>query len=251
MQEFEPISAKGTSFDVTVIATRNKNCYASVRGRTVQIRIPRWLGSNEASKAASDLYTRIKKSIESKPGRYIDSMLEFKDGQTISVMDSSFCMHISEGKRRSSTGRLNGSDIHISLPESLQNDRKNKCILSITRRLLYGQIRDSLVGYVENLNRLHFNSSISDVRMHGGTSRWGTYRPDGSISLNFSLLFMPKECLEYVVVHELAHTRVRGHTQRFWSIVGSVIPDYKKRRKLLNEYDYSDVCGEGPATRSE
>jgi predicted metal-dependent hydrolase len=210
----------------------------------VRIKIPHWLGSKEASKAAEELYARIKKSIESRPEHYIEKSLELRDGQVISILDSSFCMHISESERRGGSGRLNGSDIYISLPALMAKDRKDKMISSITRRLVYGRIKDSLRGYVEEVNRRHFNSRIRDVRVHGGTSRWGSYRPDGVISLSFNLFFMPRECLEYVVVHELAHTRVRGHTQRFWGIVESIIADYKKRRRFLNEYNYSNPGGE-------
>ncbi len=245
MQEFEPILANGTRFDVTVIATRNKNSYASVRHGTVVIKIPRWLKGDEAFKVANELYLRMKKGIERKPNRYIDRSLTFRDGQTINVMDSSFCMHITEGNRRSGAGRVRGSDIYISLPESLPQSTRDRLVASITRRALYNPIKGRLAEYVEGWNRLHFNSEIMDVKLHGGSSRWGAYRPDGVISLSFNLLFMPKICLEYVVVHELAHTKVRGHTQRFWGIVGSVLPDYKDRRKLLNEYSGFDPSGQG------
>jgi hypothetical protein len=154
-------------------------------------------------------------------------------------------MHINEDKRRNGAGRLRGSDINISLPESLSPDKKERLISSIARRVVYRSIKSKLTEYVESINRLYFNSAISDVKMHGGSSRWGSYRPDGAISLSFNLLFMPQRCLEYVVVHELAHTRVRGHTQRFWKLVGSVIPDYKERRRLLNECGEWDPDGQG------
>lgn len=239
MQEFGPILANGTSFGVRVVSTNNKNSYATVRAGTVLIKIPRWLSGDEAYKVANGMYLRMKKNIESRPNRYIDRVLTFRDGQTIKVMDSEFCMHISEDDRRSGAGHLRGSDIYISLPKALPQDKRDRWISSIARRIVYKSIRGRLVEYVESINRLHFNSTIRDVKMHGGASRWGNYNPNGAISLSFSLLFMPQTCLEYVVVHELAHTKVHGHTQRFWNTVGAVIPDYKERRRLLNE------CGEG------
>jgi hypothetical protein len=245
LQEFEPILANGASFSVTVVTTRNKNSYASVRNGAVLIRIPRRLGAKDAYKVANNLYLRMKKGIESRPNRYIDRALTFRDGQTINVMDSCFCMHISEEKRRNGAGRLRGSDIYIALPESLPAGKRERCIASLARRAMYKSIKGRLAEYVDGINRLHFNSEIRDVRMHGGSSRWGSYRPDGVISLSFNLLFMPKRCLEYVVVHELAHTRVHGHTQRFWDIVGSVIPDYKERRKFLNEFSGYGLEGQG------
>jgi predicted metal-dependent hydrolase len=62
--------------------------------------------------------------------------------------------------------------------------------------------------------------------------------------LNSRLLFMPEQCLEYVIVHELAHTKVPKHTDEFWRIVGGIMPDYKERIRLLRENAYR--VKEGP-----
>jgi predicted metal-dependent hydrolase len=255
LQRLEPVLANGTSLDVVVVATSNKNSYASVRNGILQIRIPRRLGRNEAQKVANEMYSRMKRAIERRPHLYVSKELTFADGQRINAMGADFCVHISEGPRRSCTGRMDGPDINISLPESLPAAKKDRMVASIARRLVYRQVKPRLVEYVEGINRLHFNSEISDVRMHGGRSRWGFYAPDGVISLSFSLLFMPQKYLEYVTVHELAHTKVRGHGKRFWGIVGSVLPDHRERRRHLNEYcgcaqdcvDVPDCTAQPPA----
>ena len=67
------------------------------------------------------------------------------------------------------------------------------------------------------------------------TSRWGSCKPDGGkITLNLELLHKPKECLEYVVLHELAHFIHPNHSKDFWSFVENIMPDYKKRKDVLN-----------------
>lgn len=67
------------------------------------------------------------------------------------------------------------------------------------------------------------------------TSRWGSCKPDGGkITLNLELLHKPKECLEYVVVHELVHFIHPNHSKDFWNFVGNIMPDYKKRKDILN-----------------
>ena len=59
-----------------------------------------------------------------------------------------------------------------------------------------------------------------------------------TIAINFKLLFLPKECLDYVIVHELAHTLEHSHSQRFWKILGSAMPDYPERKKMLRQNAY-------------
>ena len=67
------------------------------------------------------------------------------------------------------------------------------------------------------------------------TSRWGSCKPNGGkITLNLELLHKPKECLEYVVLHELAHFIHPNHSKNFWNFVENMMPDYKKRKDVLN-----------------
>ena len=44
------------------------------------------------------------------------------------------------------------------------------------------------------------------------------------------------DVINYVVVHELAHIREHNHSERFWKVVASVLPDYKGRQKKLKEF---------------
>lgn len=64
---------------------------------------------------------------------------------------------------------------------------------------------------------------------------WGTCSPTGVLSFNLALCFTPKECVSYVVVHELAHLRWKGHGKRFWDLVEKYYPRTKAARTLLRQ----------------
>ena len=69
------------------------------------------------------------------------------------------------------------------------------------------------------------------------TSRWGVCTPStGKLTFNYNLFEVPEELIAYVVVHELAHFLEPNHSDRFWAHVADIMPDYKKRRKALQEY---------------
>lgn len=76
----------------------------------------------------------------------------------------------------------------------------------------------------------------TSLRLSSATARWGSCGVNGSINLAWRLIAAPDWAVDYVMVHELAHILRRDHSAAFWAEVGNVLPDYKKRRKALNEY---------------
>ncbi len=74
------------------------------------------------------------------------------------------------------------------------------------------------------------------------TRKWGSCNPNSrNIRLNTQLAQKPKGCLEYVVVHELAHLRVPSHGVEFVTLLDSHLPDWEERRLLLNSLPL--LCG--------
>lgn len=67
-------------------------------------------------------------------------------------------------------------------------------------------------------------------------SRWGSYSSRGHITLNLALIKTPKECIDYVIIHELCHHKVKHHNPKFWKLLHRVMPDFEGRRKKLNLY---------------
>ncbi len=67
-------------------------------------------------------------------------------------------------------------------------------------------------------------------------TRWGSCTKSGKIVLNLELIKAPTECIDYVITHELCHLKEHNHSQKFWNLLGKVLPDYEKRKMRLNQY---------------
>jgi len=77
--------------------------------------------------------------------------------------------------------------------------------------------------------------SVPETRIKRMKTRWGTCNiRDRRIWLNLELIKRPDACLEYVVVHELAHFFERRHNHRFKRILDETLPDWRGRRDRLN-----------------
>ncbi len=73
----------------------------------------------------------------------------------------------------------------------------------------------------------------SAVKINSAKTRWGSCSSKKSINFSWRLILAEDEVIDYVVVHELAHLKEMNHSQRFWSLVESVFPDYERRKQGL------------------
>ncbi len=92
--------------------------------------------------------------------------------------------------------------------------------------------------FTERLDRCwqQFNSLDSDKpglsikRMH---KRWGSLSERGTLTLNTALIRAPKECIDYVVTHELCHLKYPNHSPEFYNLLDSVLPEWEKIKHKL------------------
>ena len=73
------------------------------------------------------------------------------------------------------------------------------------------------------------------VLVRSQRKRWASCAPDGTLRFNWRTVMAPPALVDYVVAHELAHLRVRGHGPEYWGVVAQAVPDYRRRREWLRE----------------
>ena len=84
-----------------------------------------------------------------------------------------------------------------------------------------------------------YEFSPKQVKISSARTRWGSCSPDGTLNFTWRLVMAPLDVIDYVVVHELVHLRVKNHSSRFWREVEKIMPEYKERRKWLRTHGES------------
>lgn len=73
------------------------------------------------------------------------------------------------------------------------------------------------------------------VKITSAKTRWGSCSPNGTLNFTWRLVMAPLDVIDYVVIHELAHLRVKNHSSKFWKEVELIDLGYKEKRKWLRE----------------
>lgn len=99
----------------------------------------------------------------------------------------------------------------------------------------------SKVIFNDSLQRMHilvktYDLNFPDLDIRKMKSRWGScYLEENRIILNSSLIKAPRDCIDYVVLHELIHFKYEKHDGDFFRLLDILMPDWKEKKKILDE----------------
>ncbi len=227
---FEPVEISGKPTGVNVVESDIKNGYAILSDGVIIIKVPRRCAPRRKLEIANDLYKKISAALQKNPARFFrNKELEFYDGEIISPFGVTLAIRVLKSERKTASCSIRNGVLAVKAPTHADEILISKCVSNCLRKELASQARK----LVEDINSLHFGSALGKVRLNSSLSVWGSCSPKNDITLNLRLFFIDRKFLEYVIVHELAHTHVRSHSKRFWREVERVIPDYRILRKGL------------------
>ena len=95
--------------------------------------------------------------------------------------------------------------------------------------------RIKLKQRIDQLSK-QYNFKYNKLFIKNQKTRWGSCSEKNNINLNAKLLNLPKELMDYVILHELVHTKVKNHSNNFWITLDTYINNSKKYNKELKKY---------------
>jgi predicted metal-dependent hydrolase len=72
------------------------------------------------------------------------------------------------------------------------------------------------------------------IRVLSMQTQWGSCSPQGRLTLNPHLVKAPRECIDYVILHELCHIAEHNHSERFYRLMKQVMPNWEKTKERLD-----------------
>ncbi len=210
--------------DYTIIRSRRKTLAIHVtREANVEVRAPLRL-----SKAAIESFVASKRDWIDKHLREMQLQNAKKDAYALgygcyAILCGKQCPVIDAGVRSPS---FDGS--RFLLPSGLDIGAIRLALVEVYKKT----IREVLLEKVRHYSAI-MNVTPTAVRVNSAKTRWGSCSGRNSLNFSWRLALAPQEVIDYVVVHELAHIVEHNHSDKFWTVVAKVMPDYARRRQML------------------
>lgn len=159
----------------------------------------------------------------------------FAGGETFPYLGADYPLMVlvSGSSNRSNCSLVDGRFV-VQIPRAEEDDQPkfvSKAIYDWYRERAEEEIRDSIKRW-----SLVIGKTPASTRIRNQKSRWGSCSHRSVVSFNWRLVLLPRELLDYVVVHELCHMIEHNHSNRFWNLVETTFPDSKDSRKKLKRY---------------
>lgn len=152
------------------------------------------------------------------------------------IVGKSHSIHVRHGA--SDSVRRKGLQIIVTLePQSTTRDTAIvESVRKEIRTALRKEAKAHLPKRIDHLATLH-GFSYTSLRFTHASTRWGSCNSKKAISLNIALMALPFELIDYVLIHELAHTIHLNHSKDFWAEVARIDPDFIQHRAELKRHN--------------
>ena len=158
-------------------------------------------------------------------------------GPDFAIRTELFCLTLEEGERERFYLRAEpGRTVIVYPPDTeFQESERQQWLHRVVERALRQQAQWLLPERLRALSVLH-GLPFKECKVSVSKGRWGSCSTKGSINLSCYLLMLPSHLREYVMLHELCHTREMNHGPRFWALLDSLTGGIAKalRNELKN-----------------
>ena len=160
---------------------------------------------------------------------------QFVSGESLPYLGRQVRLFVETANVRRVDVRFDHWSFRVVVPEHLRGDDRRETILHAITRWYKQRAQERLETRVQ-LWTGKLGCQVKRVATRDQRQRWGSCAADGTIRFNWRIVMAEPALIDYVVVHELLHLRVRNHGQEFWMAMATVMPDYKARRARLRGF---------------
>ena len=146
--------------------------------------------------------------------------LRISDGSRISILGDEFSLLLGDYKKV----KVQGDNLLVPVINSHEH------LVTFLKALAKKYMKTRVEEIASS-----FGFKYTSIRISSAKTNWGSCSYKNSLNFSYKLMLCPKSVVDYIIVHELSHTKIKNHSHAFYDLVGSIMPNYKICIKWLKQ----------------
>ena len=146
--------------------------------------------------------------------------VDFNEHNTINILGETYKIELINNARTKIGGGI------IFVPKDNAKENLVRFLKRLTRKI----VTEKVTKFSNDYNFEYQNISISSAK-----TNWGSCSYSNKLHFSYKLIMCPESVVNYIVIHELCHTKVKNHSKDFYKLIASIMPDYKLCEKWLKQ----------------
>jgi predicted metal-dependent hydrolase len=209
--------AKNISFKIGI----NTGLEIVVPGRFNREELPRIIKNKKGWILKN--YKQTQKKLSQKP--------KFQNGAVINILGEGKVLHLCRRKKNRSEIKETPCDIFLYCNGMLSDAKET------FKKYLRKKAKEYFTIRTDEISR-QMGTKFNKITIRGQKSRWGSCSKNKNLNFNWRLMLTNPQIVDFIIIHELAHTVHMNHSKSFYRLVEAHCPDHKKLNKALKEHSF-------------
>ncbi len=218
-----------------VKSERAKHINITVKSfQNVKVTVPVGVSFEAAEKVVNDKLSWIRKH-QVKMKKFEKEPLIFNESTEFSTKQHRLI--ISKTNSNETTAKISGGEINVFYPANL--DVGHKSVQFFVRRVIEEALRMEAKQHVParvSELAIKYGFTYNKVFIKNIKSRWGSCSKKGNLNFSLHLMCLPYELIDYLILHELAHTVEHNHSKKYWAVLDNIYGNTKEVDRKLKQY---------------
>lgn len=232
--ENEVINIHG--IDVTLFkSNRARNINITIKPFSgVRVSVPKFISFNKAREIAEKRINWIQSNL-SKMKKAEDMFTVFNYDTKFKTRSHDLDIKVTDSENLKSIVRNNKISVFVPKNHNIESSKVQIEIRKGIERAWRKEAKDQLPQRVKELAEKH-DFKYKNVSIKNAKTRWGSCSFTNNINLSLHLMRLPDYLIDYVILHELVHTKIKNHSKDFWQLLDYVTGNAKKLDKEVRDY---------------
>ncbi|TPV62010.1 M48 family metallopeptidase [Aestuariibacter sp. GS-14] len=159
---------------------------------------------------------------------------QYISGEPVFYLGKRYMLKVIENSELVPSVKLSRGKLNVTLKANMPNKKQTvKGLLNTWYK------QKAKATFHERLNEMLLKATwvegLPRFRIMAMKTQWGSCSTQGNLMLNPHLVKAPKECIDYVILHELCHIAEHNHSEKFWRLLTQVMPNWKEVKAKLDD----------------